>query len=617
MRRALLALMLYSLITGFIFAPVLGRFTTHCLAHPQGEVSVKLWDQGRTADGLARTGRLPVETTQVSFPRGGTLFPSDPLNCLVFHPVFMRFGAAARYNAAPMAHLVLNAMAAFFLALYLTGSTGGALLAGAAFGFSPYLLSYGIESGSSEAVCAAGFPLLLLFAIRTVVEPGLANPLLAAGSLLFLLVCSNYYGVFGMLLLFVLGLYVALVARRPQDLSLRDDPSTEDQATDVQASKARPSQRILLDRGLLARLAVFTLVAVMLAGPFTLAVYRTVSTPRSVLPRERLGNRTEGVSHLRPTEAGHTWTGVLSDLVRPGKESARLAMVESRFVRVTYSGIVLLGLAAYSLRRRRRFLRFVAGATVLFGLLFLGPYLQVTDQLYTSVPMNPVFLGFFYAFPLFGMVLEPFRLHIVITLLLSLMAARGLADLAGRRDGLAVGCAAALLVTAEYLWLSPLPFPLSVTELDQPTYCRVLREDPRPYAVIDLPVHFQGTQLFYKRVLYCQTLHGRPIPNNVAFLPPLLDESAVYRALLVMAEDAEPRSDDHSLTVDELDAEFTALEKLGFGRIVVHTDAMKPQLPLKVGGFLHKRLGRPVYTDDTVQVYDLPTLFKDDARKAP
>lgn len=596
MRRfapALLALALYCVIAGLIFAPVLGQFTTHCLSHPQGEISMKLWDQARTADGIRKTGGLPDETMLVNFPYGGKLFTSDPLNCLLFHSVFTRFGAAARYNIAPMAHLVLNAMAAFFVALYLTGSPGGALFAGAAFGFSPYLLSYGIESGSSEATCAAGFPLLLLFAIRTVREPNLSNPILAAASLFFLVVASNYYGVFGLLLLFVLCVYLALFARRAEDLSLRDDVA--------------PSDAPLWNRGVLARIALCVVATIAMTVPYGLAVYRTVATPRAVLPRVQLENRRADVTHFFPDENGQTRVGVLVDLVLPGKDAARVMEAESRFVRVTYCGMVLLTLAALSLRRRRRFLMFLGCAALFFVLLFVGPYMQISSSLNAGAPVNGVFVAFFYGFPMFGMIFEPFRLHVLITLFLSLMAAAALRDLSPGRFAVAIGFAAAVLVTAEYLLVSPLPFPLSVTALDEPLYSRALKSDTRPYAIIELPLRVRQGGLFYKRIFYAQTVHQRSIPNCVAFTPPLMNDSALYRALLVLAADIQPKEGDRELTDAEVDAGFIELEKMGFGRIMLHTDVLTPQGQMRLGGFLRRHLGRPVNLGEGVEAYDLPS----------
>lgn len=539
------ALLLYVALALLLFAPVLGRFGTHCLAHPQGELPMKLWDQWRTSQALLEDGAFPEETTLVGFPRGGTLFPSDPLNSLVFLPVYAAFGPAARFNASPLFHLVFAAMAAWWLAWYLTESPGGALVAGAAYGFSPFLLSYGVESGCSEALAVGWFPLLLLFLVRTVREPGWASPVLAGVCAFLLTFSSLYYGVFGMLLVAVF--LVGVLAAR------------------------------LLSRPVLLRLLVFAVVAGVLTLPFAWTVMRTVATSRSVLAAEDLQSRDDVFDPLQGT------SGVLLDLVWP---VSRERSTETRLVRVTYVGVLLLGLALWGVRGRQG--PWLGAAAALFLLLFLGPRLQLSDSLYLPGPWNVVFLAFAKGFPLFSRIFEPFRLVVLVTLCLSLLAAYGV-----RRLGLAwwVGGLLAVVLVAEARLVVG---PFSVTEPSRPEWCRLVAASPS--AVIELPFTWRGGPLFHKRVFWWQTLHGRPIPNGVAFYPPLMSQSALYRQLV---EHESPGAGPFGPAASG----FAELRAMGFGCVVAHRDAYLPAAWAEVSGFLQGALGPGEEVDEGVWLW--------------
>ena len=580
----LLAAAFYLVVTLVIFAPVLAGFSRDCLAHPLSELNIKLWDQWRTSEGLLKEGGLPQEVPLINFPRGGVLFPSDPLNSALFLPVYAVAGLAARYNASLMVHLFLAALSAYWLALYLTGSRGGALVAGTAFGFNPFLLTYGVESGCSEAVCVAGLPLLLLFLVRSAREASLANPLLAALCCLFLAGSSTYHGQFGLLLLFVFLVYLAGFVRSTSHLSL--EPLQE-----------REAPVPLLAGPLLRRGLVFVLAAAALVLPLALTISRTVASSRSVLPH--------GEFDRRSRSADSVWTescGVMLDEVCPGKAALRHHDTESRFVFATYTGFVVLGLALWSLRRRCPFLIFCAMSALLFLVLFAGPHLRVTRTLCLPGPTNVAYAAFFHGFPTFAAILEPFRLHVLFVLFVSLMAAVGLRHLEeGRRGGWS-GLLVSLLVVAEYLVASPMPFPLTATALETPTMCRILRDDPRPYAIVDLPVRYRGSALFYKKVFYLQIAHGRAIPNRVAFVPRLMEDSPVYRALV----ERETRGAGAIQVENPLEG-LADLARMGFGRILVHRTAYEPATADAVSEFLRGHLGPPVDLGDGVEGYDLPS----------
>ena len=583
---ALLALAFYLLVALVFFSPVTRHFTTHCLAHPQGELYMKLWDQWWTSEGLLRDGSLPQETRLINYPWGGTLFPSDPLNSVLFLPVYATLGLPARYNISPLVHLVLGAFAMFLLVRYLTGSPGAALLAGTAFGFNPFLLGYGVESGCSEAVCVSGFPLLLLFAIRSARESGQTNPILAGAACGFLAWSSLYYGLFGLLLLFVFAGYLAV-------LRLRGIPV--DQGLPGEGAVSRCGD---WNRALASRLALLVLVAGLLMSPLAHLISRSVSSPDSIISREELAFRTEGHS-ARYAEL--SWSGVIADQVRPGKAGCRVREKESRFVVVTYSGFVLLGLAALALRRRTPFVLFCATSASLFLVLFAGPYLRLTDQVWSGSPINPVYWAFFHGFPRFSVILEPFRLHVMFVLFVAILAGLGMRRWCGEGSGLARGVAAALLVLAEYIVISPLPFPLSVTEMSHPSACRVLAEDSRPYAVVELPFAYRGGPLFYKQVFYFQVLHGRPIPNRVAFYPRLMQESRLFRVLLKLEGPPGERRGLEAVTAEDV----RSLSHWGFGRIVVHREAYRPETWEEVSRTLRPLLGAPSDLGGDVEAYDL------------
>lgn len=190
-------------------------------------------------------------------------------------------------------------------------------------------------------------------------------------------------------------------------------------------------------------------------------------------------------------------------------------------------GLVPVLLAAWSLRRRwsDQGVRHWAAIGAIFLVWAFGPHLQVFGRT-TGMILPETILHWI---PVVSNARMPGRAIVVVDLAVAVLGAVALGAwrVRARRPNVLLA-AAALLITIDLL---PAPFP--VVSLDHPKLYDALRDRPERGAVCELPFGvrdgFGEIGALDHRVLYYQTIHGRPIVGGfVARLPPSV--LAAYRA---------------------------------------------------------------------------------------
>jgi len=569
--------------------PAVLRPASVLIGHPRGDHWPNLWGYGWVRGELL-AGRFPLTIEQLGFPEGGTLYYLDMLNALLAIPVEPWLGPVATYNLLVWFNLVLGAVGAFALVRHLTGSRGGAFLAGLVYGFSPYVLGV-IASGISECLTVGWLPLFLLAMIR-LGETGRWRHGVAAAALAVACLLSSAYhgltaGVMG-------GLVVAhgFLLRRP--------------------------------RWPLARLAPLATVLVAAGG---LALVQAHFLQRSVDPVTSLDEAAPPMAFLGEDPDWRVRSMVADpvNLVLPGKPPLDSRSPYNVVNHVTYLGWLVLAAAVLgALGRRgstgggpplstwRERVPWVVAAAVML-VLAMGAHLRLAGA--------PVLVGG-HVLALPGALLEAllpalgageskYRLVLGAQLALAVLVGGAWVRLMGDAGPRARGLVMAAVVVAlagETTVLSPARVPIPTADARAPAYYEALAGEASQYGVVDLPFALDAG--VYGRYIYLSRVHGKPIPY--VFDQVITERMSAHPEVsaLVRWSDglAGAGGPGHGMGQDG----GRTLADLGYREIVVHLDIARavavdePTLRAALAE-LDGRYGAPVRDDGQVRVYDLRT----------
>jgi len=204
------------------------------------------------------------------------------------------------------------------------------------------------------------------------------------------------------------------------------------------------------------------------------------------------------------------WGGPIRALYR----SLGLDAIES----AAWLGVAPAALALWTISRIRRaeVTRWTALGMVFF-IWALGPHLMMFGW-NSGLVLPHAFVRYL---PVFSNARMPGRAMVVVFLALAVLAACGIAEWRRRSARPALVVAAALVaIAADFL---PAPFP--TVALERPSIYEILRARPEPGALCELPMGlrdgFGQRGVFDDRVLFFQTIHGRPMTGGfIARLPP-------------------------------------------------------------------------------------------------
>ena len=512
----------FYVVVGFLFLmplPLRGRTE---VVQTSSDVRQHLWWLWWTNEAL-QEGRSPYFTDRLFHPTGVHLYlsPMDNVAGLLAIPLQRAFGLVSAYNLLVLAGNVFSAYAMFLLALEVTRSSSGALVAGAAFAFAP-LLSAATNRGQLEWANVGFMPLAVLGLVR-----------LQQGPIWAVIPRAVFFSL-AMLVTWYQGLFVALFAGifwlwRIVDHALLHE-----------------WKRI---GSFSLRLCLWGLVSLVLVAPLLLPTLRAGAANRAAAaPPEWVAlNAATPLAPLFPFNAASgpdrpLWSHALGFVL-----------------------LVLPLLGAFSARRRAAFWVSCYGA---FYLLALGPIVTLGDHRIDS-PLLPYNL--LYALP-FGLGRIPrtaVRFLIMASVCASILTAWGVARLQlvrsvrGPRPH-AVTALALLLVLGA---VCPIPRPLQSARL-HPFY-GWLAEAP-PGAVLELP------RQRISDAMYGQTAHGKPLLGGYVSRHTPEDlrnyETPVIRQLWTLtlpeltAPDAIDQAPLQSCVPEVLDA-------YGLRYVVVHLDA--------------------------------------------
>jgi hypothetical protein len=430
---------------------------------------------------------LSLQTTLISFPRGGRLLVADPLAAVLVGPLIPVLGVPVAYTLLVLGQLTLAGIIAHrfveeILEARGEAGQGAGWIAGVAFATAPVLLA-GVHNGTSESFSGGWTALAVWMSWRAARLGGVRRVLVATLCVLLGSVASWYSA---MIVFLFLGALLLL----------------------------SPTGRFREHLG--ARAGVL-LLSLALVAPLAAATHHTAIHPDNLVSiknvRELMGiRRSTGPADI----LGFFMPG---DFRSP--DFRTLSRYGEEFFHCHYLGFVLLIGAAWARLRGPGWLwmgGLLAGVFALGPVLVRGgmPLIILTDR---AIPL-PYFL--FEGLPGFNALSLLYRLTLGLSLSLAILAGIGLS---GRRWWLVVA-----LILAEGRLLCPLG---GLPDVSDATVSEALveLESALPGAVMNFPV--AGGRGY----LYEQTVHRKPVTDTLNF-PNNLASRKVWQAMLDRGEDS-------------------------------------------------------------------------------
>jgi len=351
-----------------------------------------------------------------------------------------------------------------------------------------------------------------------------------------------------------------------------------------------------------APLMMVLVAAVLVAGP-AFEFRRTINSEESLVFRKRHSGNVDVHLSMRFLNVVR-----LVDFVRPGKAYVTRSYTVDKLTRVSYAGwmtlvVVGLGLGLGPRRRRTRFWLFLA---LVFAMFSLGPFMYVSDEIYTEI-RSPIYMFFFNYFPFFSQVSIPYRFTAMVMLSLGVLSSLALAGLlrrwAVRDQALLVG-SLVLGLLFDVTMFSPAPFPIPQSSARVPEYCRSLAEDPQESGLIDYPIQRYRGELLPGEYFYYQVFHRKAMPNRVEGTVPFFVYQNAFANYLFMMEHA--REDLPFRSQAQLQQGLEDLSRFHFRYLVIHDKLLRQAARERMHVLLGHFLGEPEEWPDRVRVYRIP-----------
>jgi hypothetical protein len=254
-------------------------------------------------------------------------------------------------------------------------------------------------------------------------------------------------------------------------------------------------------------------------GALAAGICCAVLAPHVVTLRDHLH---EGFIFLEdiPNLEHFFWPGIATPEAAIGGEQRS---GEVNFYEIYYIGWVLIGLAVVGfIAVRLRDRRLLLVMALLFFSFSLGEFLHTANQPHT-IPgwIVPMPMALLYKLRFFRGIHKAFRWIVLVRLLLGILAAGGLARLAGsggpRRWAVHGAALAIYLLEFAFLGIQPATMPMETFPAHESTISQVyqtIADDPDDVAVLELPATLHLNHM--SRYLFWQTFHGKRLVGPVA-----------------------------------------------------------------------------------------------------
>ena len=351
-------------------------------------------------------------------------------------------------------------------------------------------------------------------------------------------------------------------------------------------------------------LIMFAVCLLGILGP-TLAFKGTLNADNSIVFRGRDKDSSMVDLHL-----SREFCNVVNlvDFFIPGKDRAVKSYTVDKIVRACYIGWVPLLLTAYGClwgrkRRDRAFWLFICALFMLFA---MGPFMYVSENIYSTVK-SPLYMLFFNYFPTFSSISIPFRFTMLVMMGFAVLTAYALTDILrkfSKRESLMACGTVCLAVLFEFMAFSPSPFPLPLSEARLPQYTKMLAESGDSFGLVDYPIQRKKGELLPGEYFFYQIGHKKPIPNRVEGTIPLYVYQNRFTSYLFILEHSS--GDLPYRSREDLESAMEDLVRFRLRYIVIHDAYLRIRSREKIHNMLQYYCGAPIFREDKVCVYKIP-----------
>jgi hypothetical protein len=578
---------------------------THFTGVPGGDTGVYVWNQWVFRHEIVEEAHLPYFTDRIfalTTPANLSLHNYTTFQNLLALPLIGAFGVVTTFNLVFLLMRVLTAYATFLLARHVTGQVAESWLAGALFAWSPLLIARGTEHFSLVAAAPLAIFLLVLLKadgherFRDAVALGVTEWLAASTDVYYAVYCLLIGAIFlaarivaihrsplagrsvatrwalDVLILSMGGFIAALAISGGWELSILGRPvPIHSLYTPMMVLTGLVVIRVtwelrttFLPTSGLWRFIRFSLVA----GVVALCLLSPVLYATAV--RLRNGPLDPSRIFWRSSPGG---VDVLAFILpnpnhplAPGMFVDWLNAWPTRYIEGLVS-VPIVAIVTLSVAWRAGWVpsRWWAGLTALFGLLALGPFIQIAGM-NTYVPGPWAFLRYL---PILGLTRSPSRFSVVLMLGVAILFATALAALTRRypaRRRLIVTTVGALLL------FELLPAPRPIYSAAVPRIYQHVKDAPHDVRLLELPVGVRdGTSSvgnFTARSQFFQTFHEKALVGG--YLSRVsrrriaaMRNDEMLDALIVLSEGGE-LSDDLMARLIEQGSAWTDSSRIGF-----------------------------------------------------
>ena len=595
-RSILWVILAYALITVVVTYPVAFQLGSALAGAPDQDALQHLWISWWTEKALLDLGTSPAQASYLYYP-DGTSHPMlwvTPYPQVVALPLQLLFGQVVAYNLHLLLTFVLTGLTTYLLCYYLTRNRSASFIGGLIFAFFPNRLSH--ATAHLAQVVTYFFPLYALYLIRLLCchnggwgegegQPGWRNTWLC-GILLALSMLVNIVHVAYFILPFtaLLILYHIAVGR------LR---SMGKEGEGV--PPGFPSQRVKLAGSPFYIVMAFALAATLTA-PFLLPfAWRSLSGQLSYLhiagtvdySADLLGFVTPALSHP-------IWGRWASFRAWAKAIIGRGNALEN----TVYLGVVTLLLAGWGARRRWSEARFWLILGLVALVLSLGPVLKI-GGLQTSLPLPYALLQ---RLPFYKWGRIPGRANETIVLPLAVLASYGIVYLLERLGSRGSRGALVTVLSALILFDYVVAWPFPAMDASVPDFYQRMAQEPRDFAVLDLPQWPIWLREASNRAMHYQTVHQHKIVGGYVWrLPEGLEGGMKALQELVLppvTEDMIPRPSPEEA--------LQALNRYYIRYVVLHKGIWAAEEDEEALATLRRLLGKPFYDDQRLAAFLVP-----------
>jgi hypothetical protein len=549
---------------------------------------------------LVEQHTTPFFTNLLFYPTGVSLLfhTLNLLNGLLTLPLQLVFGLFPAYNSVVLFSFAMGGFGAYLLARSSLGRQGArlpAFVAGVVFSFSPFHFAHLL--GHMQVISLEWIPFYALYLLKVVsgrqqARARYTNILLAALFLALIGLCDLYYVLYCLIFTVVVLCWSAWRAWRA---SIDSRGRSEAAAAVRRTASGRVLPLAVLSTG-----AVWLLFGLALSPQlFPMIAEAQHSSYMVPDPAQSRVLSADLLAFVTPQEFHPLWGAWAA-------ERGKL-LAASPAEHQVFAGFTVLLLAAVGLWRGWRGPSRGGADTgpwplilLVFIVLALGPVLHVggrSDILPGGGELRLPYGWLAHVIPFMDITRSVSRFDVMVMLALSILVSAALQWLWGRRRAGRIAAFAAVgLVLFEFL---PAPYPMSLP--DAPDWYATLAKDPRPGAVLNLPMAWDRPGY-----LLDQTVHGKPL--TVAYISRDDPRTLTQRApVLQQLRNLRPDVIDFDLAAQgrqvlaDLGVRWVVVDRyqMPSGEERLYTDAATARI------FEGQA---PIYEDDRITVYEVAPI---------